>query len=114
VIDPSAASFRLTWQRRSGGWPTPADNTVLDGIRDLASLIGCDYVRFHRSCRSTVDEMTGYVWDPKAQERGDDAPLKVADHGPDTLRYGARHLRRHWRHWLGRPVVADALEEEAA
>lgn len=91
-IDPSAKSFRLTlWNMRREKTSllkvAPADNTVLDGIRKTAGLFsaGCLYV--HESCKGLQKELGTYVWDAKAQERGEDRPLKGNDHGPDALRY---------------------------
>jgi len=34
-----------------------------------------------------IEEYPSYVWDPKAQERGEDAPLKQNDHGKDCEGY---------------------------
>jgi hypothetical protein len=39
-------------------------------------------------CQDLVEELMGYSWDPKAQMKGEDKPIKKADHGPDALRYG--------------------------
>jgi len=110
VCDPSAASFRAAWQHRHQRWPEAADNTVLDGIRNTASLFASGYLVFHESCQSAIAEHAGYVWDSKAQEKGEDAPLKQADHAPDACRYGVRSYRTVWRDWLDLPLI----EEEAA
>ena len=110
VVDPSAASFRAAWQRTHQRWPEGADNAVLDGIRDTASLFATGRLVVHESCKGALAELSGYVWDPKAQERGEDAPLKKADHAPDALRYGVRSYRTVWRRWLQLPLT----EEEAA
>src|SRR5690606_21828988 len=99
--DPSAASFGVQLWRDNVPGVTQADNTVLDGIRAVASLLGADRLRIHRRCRGLVEEMANYIWDPKAQQRGDDAPLKQADHGPDALRYVINGTRRVWRRWVG-------------
>jgi len=100
VLDPSAIAFREQLQRDGWGWATQADNSVLDGIRDTASLLSAGRLHFHRSTENVQRELSSYVWDPKAQERGQDAPLKVDDHGCDALRYGIRSGRRYWRGWL--------------
>ena len=41
-------------------------------------------------------EMQAYVWDDKAQERGEEKPVKQKDHGPDALRYRINALPA-WR-----------------
>lgn len=110
LVDPSALSFRVAWSRVFGSMPHPADNDVLDGIRDVASLLSRDQLVFHESCQETIAEHVGYVWDPKAQEKGEDAPLKLNDHGVDAARYGARSYRTTWRHW---PQVHRITEEAA-
>jgi len=110
IIDPSAASFRAAWQRRFQRWPENADNAVVDGIRDTASLLATGRLRFHESCRETLREMSGYSWDQKAQEKGEDKPLKQDDHHTDATRYGVRSYRTTWRHWMQLPYI----EEEAA
>lgn len=105
-VDPSAASFiRAAYL---DGWQglQAADNTVLDGIRDVASLLAARRLLIHESCEATVDELSGYSWDPKAQERGEDAPLKQDDHAPDAVRYVVRGVRPVWRRWLDRLEVA--------
>lgn len=87
VVDPSAASFRQQL-KRSNQPGHEADNEVLDGIRTTAREMVGGRLKIHRRCKGTIDEMTAYAWDPKKQEVGEDAPLKVDDHGPDALRYG--------------------------
>jgi hypothetical protein len=104
VIDPSAASF-IEQLHRTGGLPlAPADNTVGDGIRTVASLLSADRLRIHASCDGLIGEMVGYSWDPKASDRGEDVPLKVADHGPDALRYAIRTTEASWRPYV--PLTA--------
>ena len=109
-VDPSAASFRKQLQSDIGGWPMGADNDVRTGIRNTATLLSRRRLRIHRSCEGLLREMTGYVWDSKAQERGVDAPLKANDHGPDALRYAVLGLRRYWLRWAS---SFNDLEEAA-
>lgn len=99
IVDPSAASFRL--QLRKDGVPTRlGDNSVVDGIRAMSSLFALDLLRIHKSCTGLLDEMPGYSWDDKAAERGEDSPIKVADHGIDAARYAVYTTRTTWRHVL--------------
>jgi PBSX family phage terminase large subunit len=57
-----------------------AQNAVLAGIQTVASMMFQGSLKISDSCRHTLDEMAGYVWDNKATERGEDAPMKVNDH----------------------------------
>lgn len=78
IVDPSAAGFRVQLYR-DGITARLGDNTVLDGIRTVSSLLALDLLRVHSSCTALAAEMAGYSWDDKASERGQDAPLKVDD-----------------------------------
>jgi len=82
-----------------------ADNAVLDGIRLLASLMATDRFRVHRSCKGFVDEAPGYSWDEKAAEKGEDAPVKVADHSLDAVRYALATTRALWQRRLRPPAA---------
>lgn len=96
VVDPSAASFiEQLWRDRMT--PTPADNSVADGIRLVSSVLGAGKLKVHRSCKALIDEFPGYSWDDKKALRGVDAPIKVDDHGLDALRYGVKTTESAWR-----------------
>ena len=51
--------------------------------------------------------MAGYQWDPAKSERGDDAPLKYADHGCDALRYFAHSTGKLYR--MTKPTTVAEL-----
>ena len=86
-VDPSAASFILQL-RRDHSWPVvDAENDVADGLRYVAVAMSSDTLRVLECCEGLRQEIVSYSWDPKAQERGEDKPIKRADHGPDALRY---------------------------
>ncbi len=102
-VDPSAASF-VAQMYRDGLTPTPARNSVNDGIRQVAMLLAADRLRVHRSCTGLIDEIPGYVWDPKKTEDGIDAPLKADDHSCDALRYAIATTEVIWRPLLKRPL----------
>ena len=87
IVDPSAASF-ITQLRKDGFMVMDADNSVLDGIRFVASLMTQELYAVHRSCTMTIQENASYVWDEKAVERGEDKPVKQNDHAKDAERYG--------------------------
>jgi PBSX family phage terminase large subunit len=63
--------------------------TVIDGIRKQANALskGEYFIFDDKSNWPVIEEYSSYVWDPKAQERGEDAPLKQNDHGKDMERY---------------------------
>lgn len=105
VVDPSAASFVLQLFR-DGLTPRPADNDVLPGIMTLTSLFALGLLRIHVSCVDLIDEIAGYSWDDEASEKGLDEPLKIADHGPDALRYALHTTRVLWQPELALSLAA--------
>jgi PBSX family phage terminase large subunit len=107
AVDPSAASFVTQLYRDGRLTPTAADNSVIDGIRQVGMLIAQDRLRVHASCTGLLSELPGYVWDPKATEKGDDKPLKDADHSCDALRYGIATTQLAWRPILAQPIRDD-------
>nr|WP_282916569.1 hypothetical protein [Streptomyces exfoliatus] len=86
--------------RRDRLTPTPANNAVLDGIRTMSSLLSAGKLVVHSSCKALIGEMPGYAWDDKAAEKGEDKPIKVADHGVDALRYAIFTTRALWQRQL--------------
>ena len=95
IVDPSAASF--IQELRSRGWVVKsADNEVLDGIRKVSTMLAAGRLKINRACNGLCAEMQAYVWDDKAQERGEEKPVKQKDHGPDALRYRINALPA-WR-----------------
>ncbi len=86
-IDPSASSFKLELRRRGYSQARPAKNDVINGIRLVSSYLAREKFFIDRSCKDTIQEFGGYVWDPKAQQKGIDQPLKQNDHAMDRNRY---------------------------
>ncbi len=85
--DPSAASF-ITAGRKSGIRMVEASNEVLDGIRFVSSWVQDHTYTVDPSCKETIKGYQSYIWDEKAQKRGEDKPLKENDHTCDRDRYG--------------------------
>ena len=86
VVDPAAASFRI--QLEADGIPNrPANNDVTHGIQTLARLLTTRKLHVTTRCHGFITEAPGYAWDPKATEKGEDQPVKVADHAMDAARY---------------------------
>jgi PBSX family phage terminase large subunit len=97
VVDPSAASF-VQQLYRDGLVPTLANNSVLDGIRNIGSLLATDRLHVHRSCTGWIEEVPGYVWDTEhAEKHGEDKPIKADDHSLDAGRYAVHTTEAVWR-----------------
>ena len=97
--DPAAASFREELKQR-GMITYRADNSVLDGIRQIDSLLNAGELMIDPSCKQLQKEMSNYRWDNKATEKGIDAPIKENDDHVDALRYAVRSSRHIWRKQL--------------
>ena len=109
IVDPAAASFRVQ-MKQDGIHTHPGENDVMYGIRLMASLIASGKFKVSDRCRGLINEMPGYSWDPKATERGNDAPIKVADHSIDSLRYVIATTEKRWRRYinLSLPMQAES------
>lgn len=84
IIDPSAASMIALLRKEEWYTVIPADNDVIDGIRDTGTAMQLGLIKISPSCENLIDELKGYIWDPDSAE---DRPLKVDDHGVDSMRY---------------------------
>lgn len=96
IIDPSAASFITLLRKRKtedGAHKYrvfPADNAVLDGIRESATAMKGGKIKISPKCKAWKKEVEGYVWDDKSSE---DRPVKVNDHAMDAMRYFVKTMR---------------------
>ena len=90
IIDPSAASFITLLRKKEWYKVTPADNAVLDGIRDTASSMQLGKIKISPECKNWIKEAQGYVWDADESE---DKPVKVNDHAMDDTRYFVKTKR---------------------
>jgi PBSX family phage terminase large subunit len=97
VVDPAAASFRLQLFNDGLRNVQTADNDVAYGIRTVASGLGGGWLKVSDRCTGFITEAPGYSWDPKATEKGEDKPIKVADHSLDGGRYAVTTLEPLWR-----------------
>lgn len=98
-VDPSAASF-IQQLYRDGLTPVGADNSVVDGIRLVASLLAAGLLLVHESCEGWIGEAPGYTWDPKKALKGEDAPIKLNDHYLDGGRYAIKTTQSLWQSQL--------------
>lgn len=92
IVDPSAKSF-ITQLRQDGFTVYLAKNDVLDGIRYVASMMSANRFFVHESCEVTQNQLSSYVWNQKAQDKGEDEPVKKDDHTCDAARYGIYYNR---------------------
>lgn len=65
ILDPSAASFKAQLIK-DGFKVIKAKNSVLDGIRLVASLLTELKIFFDESCYDTFKEFSSYIWDDEA------------------------------------------------
>jgi PBSX family phage terminase large subunit len=100
VVDPSALNF-ITQLWKDGWAISKANNSVLDGIRSMSTLISLDLLRINANCKGLISEMSSYCWDDKAALKGEDKPVKVADHSIDATRYAIYSTEWSWRNQLG-------------
>ena len=82
IVDPSAASFRTLIQKHSALKTIPAQNHVLDGIRQVSVALKQGKIRICRNCIHSIREFGLYRWKENA-----DVPQKVHDHAMDDIRY---------------------------
>lgn len=110
-IDPSAASFIAQLRRRvdDNGVKKyaviPADNDVLDGIRDTATCMRRGTIKISPQMVNWIKEAQGYVWDGS---EGVERPVKIADHLMDATRYLIRtkHLAQTRREVGGNGYIS--------
>jgi PBSX family phage terminase large subunit len=81
IVDPSASSFITALRMRNKQKGTryrviPANNDVMNGIRDTQTAMATGLIKFSPECKATAKEMGGYRWDDKEV----DTPIKENDH----------------------------------
>lgn len=100
IVDPAAASFKVQLQQDGLNNVINADNDVLYGIRTMASLFAAGKLYTTDRCTGFNLEAPSYSWDPAATEKGEDKPLKVADHSLDGGRYAITTTETNWRNYV--------------
>lgn len=103
LVDPAAASLKVQLHADGARNVTDADNDVAYGIRTVASLLGTGDLLVSDRCTGLIAEFPGYSWNPKATEKGEDKPIKTADHSLDAARYAVATTESVWR-----PILARA------
>lgn len=90
IVDPSAASFITLLKKKRCYRVIPADNAVIDGIRETATAIQTGKIKISPKLKEWRREAEGYVWDDNPVE---DRPIKVNDHYMDSTRYFVKTLK---------------------
>lgn len=85
-MDPSATSLIAELRKRKYK-VVSANNDVISGIRFVSTLLSTMRFFVDKTCKNTIMEFMSYVWNTKAQERGEDEPVKQNDHTCDRNRY---------------------------
>src|SRR5208283_574991 len=90
IVPPECASFETELTQR-GIWNADADNSVMDGISTVSSMMSRGLLKIHKdNCPRLVARLLTHVWDKQAAARGVEQPLKKEDDEPDALRYGVQ------------------------
>ena len=61
-----------------------ARNSVIDGIRETATLISSGKILICKNCKGILKEFALYRWDERSAE---DKVIKEHDHAMDEMRY---------------------------
>lgn len=105
-VDPAAKHFRA--QLFEDGLSTaPAHNAKDGGIQTLNALMAVNRILVSKDCPELIEHIPGYVWDPKAAERGVEEPIKEDDDELDAFRYVVYSTRRFWRDDIIVTVAAE-------
>lgn len=108
--DPSATEFIFELKRR--GLPVKKSvNDVIPGIQFVSRLLSNQMLTYSRKCAQTIKEFASYVWDPSAQKRGEDKPMKINDHCMDRDKYP---LLTHLGQNSGKPQYTTAAKRRPA
>ena len=100
-------------QREGFGIIMNAHNSHKSGIGVVSALLSTDQLLINGPlCTNLLGEIGGYVWDRKAAERGEDAPVKEDDDFCDAWRYGVFSSFTFWRNHI--PIEITIAEEVAA
>ena len=84
TVDPSAASFIELIKRKGRFMVTPAQNSVINGIRKVSSVLKEGRIKICKNCTDSIREFSLYRWSEKKTE---DTPIKENDHAMDDIRY---------------------------
>lgn len=107
AYDHASATFGLQLHHDGHVNVMRAHKAVLPGIRTVEALLGVGKLVVSSACKHLIEKLPGYVWDEKATERGETAPIKANDDEADALRYAVYTARSMWRNSI---PLAPALD----
>jgi PBSX family phage terminase large subunit len=97
-VDPAAKAHRLQFIGDGIEGIQQADNDVLNGIQKVINAFDQGWLQLVGPATPMLqEELEGYRWDPKATERGEDAPIKEDDDLVDCLRYLVNRITKSRR-----------------
>lgn len=96
VVDTAAADFRQELFVNDV-ITMGAKKDVMYGIGLVSSLLANGQLLITDRCTGVIGEITEYRFDPKATERGEDAPIKENDDSMDAFRYAVASTEALWR-----------------
>lgn len=108
AVDSAAAHFRIQLYEEGLTNVMNAHKRVIPGILTVNALFGVNALFISEECTYLKQNISGYMWDPKATKRGDTAPLKENDDEVDALRYAVYSSRLYWRDLI---PIAPATED---
>lgn len=111
-VDPSAEGFIAQLHEDGERQIRLANNEVLRGIELVSSLLDAGMIRVLSRCKHTINEFATYRWDPKAQEKGEDKPIKQDDHCMDAFRYVCNGNRQMLQHKLRTTIMNHEADLE--
>ena len=90
IVDPSAASFIETIERKGRFRVVRADNNVIDGIQKTFQALKNREVVICDNCADAIREFSLYRWD---ENNPRDAVIKRDDHAMDDIRYFVSYIK---------------------
>lgn len=84
---PIASTFNVYLKSKVKFSMRNNDNSVVEGIRDVASALSTGKIKINDCCTGTIKQFNEYLWNPKS---ANDEPIKENDDFMDCLRYFVR------------------------
>jgi phage terminase large subunit len=112
-VDPAAAPFKVELKKANLGRSRDATNTH-DTLLTIGALFSSGNLFVSDRCTELLNEIPGYVWDPKKSEKGIDQVIKLDDHYLDAMRYSIASTERIWRRYIPSLIKHKEAADAAA